>query len=230
MHQISWPGEGFEQLVARAVRLLNDSGPQRHILGIAGAPASGKSTLAGQLRDRLLADHPGQVALVGMDAFHLAQRVLDAYGLADIKGAPQTFDAAGYGELLRRLRSQRTAVYAPEFDRSIEDSIAQATEIGPAVNLIITEGNYLLLDHQPWTEVSDMLDESWMIDLDEGVRRERLTARHQWYGRDRQAAEARTNGSDQDNADLVLQRSATPDVRVRHTVDQPASGQRNRRH
>lgn len=227
MHQISWPGEGFAQLVVRAARLMESSGPQRHILGIAGAPASGKSTLAEQLREQLIADHPGRVALVGMDAFHLAQRVLDEHGLAGIKGAPQTFDAAGYGNLLRRLRGERAPVYAPKFDRGIEDSIAQAIEIGPAVDLIITEGNYLLLDDGPWTEVSHMLDESWLIDLDEAVRRERLVARHQWYGRDRRSAEERAYGNDQRNADLVMQRSCTPDVMIRHGVAPSMPGHRH---
>jgi pantothenate kinase len=219
MQPITWPGAGFDELSARAVALLNRSGPQRRILGIAGAPAAGKSTLAVQLQNRLAVSHPGRTALVGMDAFHLAQRVLDDRGLAEIKGAPETFDAVGYAELLRRLRSERQTVYAPEFDRGIEDSIAQATPIPAGVGLIITEGNYLLLDREPWRVLREIIDETWLISLDDAPRRQRLVTRHQRFGRDRSAAEARTYGTDERNAQLIVTASSAPDVWITHAVE-----------
>lgn len=216
MDHLSWPGQGFERLCARAIELLESGPGRRMILGIAGAPASGKSTLACQLRDRLVAEYPGLVALIGMDAFHLSQRVLEQHGLAHVKGAPQTFDADGYLAQLRRLRDERGTVFTPEFDRGIEDSIAQAIQIRPEVVLIITEGNYLLLDRHPWRQIREVLDESWMITLNGDVRRARLIARHQHFGRDQQAAEARAFGSDEQNAQLVGQASSDPDVMITH--------------
>jgi pantothenate kinase len=219
MQWISWPGPGFDRLCARAIRLLNGGGSQRRILGIAGAPAAGKSTLAGQLQDRLASSQPGRTALVGMDAFHLAQRVLEENGLAGIKGAPQTFDALGYAELLRRLRSEHRTIYAPEFDRGIEDSIAQATKIPAEVGLIIAEGNYLLLDRDPWRELRTIIDETWLISLDDAARQHRLITRHQQFGRDRAAAEARTYGTDERNAQLITTASSVPDVLITHVLD-----------
>lgn len=213
---LTWAGRDVEQLYARAVGLLMSGGSHRVILGIAGAPASGKSTLACQLCDRLELEYPGRAALVGMDAFHLSQRLLERHGLADVKGAPQTFDTSGYLALLRRLREEQDRVYAPEFDRTIEDSIAQATEIDPGVGLIITEGNYLLLDRHPWRQLREVLDETWLITLDDDLRHQRLIARHQHFGRDQQAALTRTYGSDEQNAQLIDQASSAPDVMVTH--------------
>lgn len=152
-----------------------------------------------------------------MDAFHLAHRVLERRGQTDIKGAPETFDVLGYLHTLQRIRDTDETVYAPVFERSIEDSIAHAVEIGPAVKLIITEGNYLLLDADPWRRVRALLDEAWFVQLDEQVRRQRLLARHLSFGRD--DAEERTNGSDQRNAELINSRVIEPDVWVDHRVD-----------
>jgi pantothenate kinase len=216
VQRVEWSDTGFGDLVERAGSLLEADG--RRILGIAGAPASGKSTLAIQLHARLAQQHPGKVALLGMDGFHLAQRVIDRRGQAAIKGAPQTFDGLGYLHLLERIRNTAETVYAPEFDRGIEDSIAAAVEIGPEVSLIITEGNYLLLDDDPWRAVADLLDESWYVHLEESVRLERLLHRHLSFGHPLEDAQARTHGSDQRNAELINERLLTPDVWVEHLV------------
>ncbi len=120
------------------------------------------------------------------------------------KGAPDTFDAAGYVALLRRLRDPAEgAVYAPRFDRGIEDSIANAIPVPPDVPLVITEGNYLLLRSGPWAQVPDLLDEVWYIDLAEDTRLRRLIGRHMEFGRDSAEARDRATGSDQRNAVLV---------------------------
>ena len=211
MQRVSWPGAGFDTLRQRAVALI-DSGGRRRVLGIAGAPASGKSTLAVELTATLGQDHPGAVAAVGMDAYHLSQRVLEQHGLAEVKGAPQTFDAVGYLRLLERIQQTDETVYAPEFDRGIEDSIAHRVEIGPQVRLVITEGNYLCLDADPWRRVHEVLDESWFVDLDGAVRRQRLIDRHMRYGRTLAEAIDRTDGSDQRNADLIARSMLKPDV------------------
>src|SRR4051794_17958149 len=128
MEQTTWPGTGVGSLANRAARLLDR--PGRTVLGIAGAPASGKSTLAALLLAELERRQPGAAVGVGMDAFHIGHRILLRRGLTTIKGAPETFDGAGFVHLLHRIRTERGTVYAPEFDRDIEDSLAHVVEIG----------------------------------------------------------------------------------------------------
>jgi pantothenate kinase len=154
-----------------------------------------------------------------MDAFHLAQRVLDRHGLAAIKGAPETFDALGYLRTLERITRTSETVYAPVFDRAIEDSIAHAVEITPDTKLIITEGNYLLLDVDPWRRIAELLDETWFISLAEDVRQQRLLDRHLGFGHEPAEARERTYGSDQRNAELINSHRLTPDVWIEHLVD-----------
>jgi pantothenate kinase len=187
----------YDRAVALATR-----GP-RAILGITGAPAAGKSTYAEQLTADLVADGH-HVALVPMDGYHLAQSALEESGLAAVKGAPQTFDGYGFVALLRRLKDSPTeTIWAPRFDRSIEDSIAASIPVPPEVSLVVTEGNYLLFDQQPWVAGRALLDECWYIDLDDDLRRDRLQARHQRFGRSPQEAHDRTYGSDETNAKLI---------------------------
>lgn len=189
----------YSDLLARAGQLA-DRG-DRAILGITGAPGAGKSTLAQRLVGNL---GPDCARLVGMDGFHLAQAELVRLGRAERKGAPDTFDAGGYLALLRRLRvADEAVVYAPTFDRGIEEPIGSATPIPAAVPLVITEGNYLLLDQPGWAEIGNLLDECLFLEIDEATRLERLVARHQRYGRSRAEADSRAGGSDQRNAEVV---------------------------
>lgn len=186
-----------DDLVEQARRLAAPG--RRRILGIAGAPGAGKSTLAAQLVDAL----GGLAVLVPMDGFHLAQRELERLGRADRKGAPDTFDAAGYVALLRRVRTGDERIYAPTFVRDIEEPIANALPIDPSVPLVVTEGNYLLLDDGPWSAVRALLDEAWFITVDDAVRQKRLIARHVSYGRSVADATEWTMRSDEANAALV---------------------------
>jgi pantothenate kinase len=195
------PGAGpvlDESLVDRARRLAASG--RRRILGITGAPGAGKSTLAEALVDQL-----GPVArLVGMDGFHLAQAELHRLGRHDRKGAPDTFDALGYVALLRRLASaDERVVYAPHFDRSIEEPIACAVPVPREVPLVVTEGNYLLVADGDWAGVRPLLDECWYVEPSEIERVARLVARHESFGRSAEAARERTLGSDQRNAEVV---------------------------
>lgn len=170
----------------------------RRLLGLVGAPGAGKSTLAQALLDAL-----GDVAqVVPMDGFHLANAELARLGRAGRKGAPDTFDAAGYVALLRRLREPRAGeiVYAPAFRREIEEPIAGAIAVLPQTRLVITEGNYLLLDEGPWAEVAGLLDECWYVDVDDELRRQRLVERHMRFGRSAQAAAAWVEQTDEPNA------------------------------
>jgi pantothenate kinase len=187
-----------QQLVQRAAALA--SRPGRTILGITGPPAAGKTTLA----ETLLAELAPHAVYVPLDGFHLAHHVLEDLGTVHRKGAPDTFDAAGYVALLRRLRDPAEGtVYAPEFRREIEDSVANAIPVPPEVPLVITEGNYLLVRAGPWAELAGLLDEVWYLDPDEPTRLRWLTDRHVRYGRDAATAAARATGPDQRNAELI---------------------------
>ncbi|WP_305038144.1 nucleoside/nucleotide kinase family protein [Cellulomonas triticagri] len=186
--------------------------PVRRLLGVAGPPGAGKSTLAAQV----LAAFGDRCVVVPMDGFHLAQTELERIGRADRKGAPDTFDAAGYVALLRRLRDPEPGetVYAPEYRRDLRNGVAGAVAVPPTVPLVVTEGNYLLLDEHGFGPVRDLLDACWFVDLPEEVRAERLVARHRLFGKTAEAAAAWTRGPDQRNADLVATTRARADLVV----------------
>jgi pantothenate kinase len=217
MERTTWAGVGVEGLIDRALRLLDR--PGRAVLGIAGAPASGRSTLAALLLAELERQRPGEAVGVGMDAFHLGHRVLVRRGQTQIKGAPETFDAVGFLHLLRRIRTETGTVYAPEFDRDIEDSLAHVVEIGTGVGLVVTEGNYLLLDAEPWDGVRTLLDDAWFVHLDDTERQRRMVARHLRHGHARADAEARTYGNDERNARLVNAAPNHPDLWVEQLAE-----------
>ncbi|MEU1600116.1 nucleoside/nucleotide kinase family protein [Streptomyces sp. NPDC005708] len=207
----------LDQLVNRA-RSLVVSG-QRRILGITGAPGAGKSTLAHALV-RKLAPH---AVLVSMDGYHLANAVLEQLGRRPRKGAEDTFDAAGYVSLLRRLhRQQETVVYAPEFRREIEEPIAGAIPVAREVPLVVTEGNYLLVDRGAWAPVRHLLDETWFLAPEDDLRLLRLARRHEAFGKNPVEAERWARGSDQRNADLIDTTRDRADLLVRLT-DQVAA-------
>ena len=188
----------FADLVARA-RGLTRTG-RRAVLGITGAPGAGKTTLAEELVRAL----GGGVAHVPMDGFHLADVELERLGRRDRKGAPDTFDALGYAALLRRLREDTgDVVYAPGFERVIEQPVAGTIPVTPADRLIVTEGNYLLVDDPFWSRVRPLLDEVWYADLDDRERLRRLVERHRRYGKDEASAVAWATGTDEANARLI---------------------------
>lgn len=189
-----------EACIARLQALQATGAPR--LLGIVGPPGSGKSTLAHALCSAL---PPGQAVVVPMDGFHLANNELHRLERRHRKGAPDTFDAAGYAALLERLREPRAdeVVYAPEYRREYEEPIAGAIAVAAETPLIITEGNYLLLDQGAWSCVKDLLDEVWYVDVLDATRRERLVARHQRYGRTREAALAWVQHTDEPNARLI---------------------------
>lgn len=212
---MSEPGS-WAALVQRAGALVDSRADavSRALLGIGGAPGAGKSTLSAALVADLRTSGR-RVALVGMDGFHLAQVELDRLGRAERKGAPDTFDADGFVALLRRLRLREArTVYAPAFRRDLEEPIAGSVPVDPGVDLVVTEGNYLLLDDGPWAQVSTLLDECWYVDLADVVRRERLAGRHREHGRSLAQAWERTLGSDELNARLVAPCRARADLVV----------------
>jgi pantothenate kinase len=210
----------FDALVARARALVTDG--RRAVLGIAGPPAAGKTTIAEELVAGLAAG--SWVAHVPMDGFHLADVELDRLGLRDRKGAPETFDALGYAALLRRvLADEDDIVYAPGFERTIEQPIAGAIPIERPARLIVTEGNYLLL----WPALRPLLTEVWYADLDQETRLDRLISRHVRFGKPPAAAAAWATGTDERNAEIIAATRDRADLVIPagliHRVGSPGS-------
>ncbi|MFT3849438.1 MAG: nucleoside/nucleotide kinase family protein [Propionivibrio sp.] len=175
----------------------------RKIIGLVGPPGAGKTTVSLALREMF-----GDISqIVPMDGFHLANVELARLGRAHRKGAPDTFDSAGYVDLLKRLRAQGPdeIIYAPEFRREIEEPIAGAIPIFPETQLLIAEGNYLLLEDGHWKKVSTYVDEIWYVDVDDDLRIGRLADRHVQFGRTRDEAVAWVNNTDEPNARLIEQ-------------------------
>ena len=173
----------------------------RTILGITGAPGSGKSTFAAWIQQQF---GPATAVVVPMDGFHLGNAIIDGTPLRQRKGAIDTFDAGGYLSLLRRLaRRDEPVVYAPEFRRTLDEPVAASIAVPAEIPLVITEGNYLLAEHEPWKEVRAQLDEVWFVDTPQELRLRRLAARHASFGMDQAAAEAWAAGPDENNARLI---------------------------
>ncbi len=202
--------EDVDALLARALDLIE--GERRGILGIAGPPGGGKSTLAALVAAEL----GDRAVLVPMDGFHLAQAQMVRLGVRDRMGAPDTFDVAGYVALLARLRAGgEEVVYAPGFRREIEEPIAGAIAVPGSVPLIVTEGNYLLHPDGGWARVRPLLDEAWYVEIDEDTRLKWLIQRHVDFGKAPEAARAWVMRSDQANAAVVAATRERADVVVR---------------
>ncbi|AWG00474.1 nucleoside/nucleotide kinase family protein [Clavibacter michiganensis subsp. insidiosus] len=193
----------LDRLARRALGLVRDG--RRAILAIAGSPGAGKTTLARALVaciDARAGD--GTAAYVPMDGFHLANATLDRLGRHDRKGAIDTFDGWGVLALVRRIRAETDhVVYAPSFDRAVDEGVAGAIAVDPAVRLVVVEGNYLLVDAGPWGLLRAELDEAWFCATPGDARFSRLVDRHTAGGRDPDAAQAWARDVDGANAVLI---------------------------
>ena len=189
-----------EAALARIQNHLENSS-ERVLIGIIGKPGAGKSTLSKFLMAKLPKEF---VTVVPMDGYHLSNKVLKDLKRADRKGAPDTFDVAGFISLVKRIRTEQTQnIYYPIFDRAIEESIAAQGVVTSVTKVVIIEGNYLLHDDGGWEVCNDLLDESWMVDVDDDKRISRLISRHIAYGKDPEAAKAWAKGTDEVNAKLI---------------------------
>jgi pantothenate kinase len=195
--------------LADRVDRLRPANNGRVLIGIAGAPGAGKTTLAEALTVRL-GGFP-HVAHVPMDGFHLADVELVRLRRADRKGAPDTFDVDGYAALLRRIAAGET-VWAPGFERTLEQPIAQAVPVPAEARVVVSEGNYLLLPDAPWRAVRRCFTEVWFVVEDEPHRRQRLIARHIEFGKSPAAAREWVRRSDDRNAALVAPGAARADL------------------
>lgn len=205
--------ETVAELTARARELIGRG--SRRVLGVTGAPGAGKSTLCTALASALASD----AVVVGMDGFHLANAELARLGRSLRKGAPDTFDVDGYVSLLGRLRQQGAdPVYGPVFDRGLEESIGSAVPVFPDTPLVITEGNYLLVDGPGWGAVRACLDEVWYLEVDPAVRGRRLVSRRQSSGHSAAEAQAWVTAVDGPNASVIEATRGNADLVVRVTA------------
>ena len=211
------PIGGLDQLIPRARSLIGTG--HRSLLGITGSPGAGKTTLAIQLVAALNATsaEPSAVHLP-MDGFHLANATLDRLARHDRKGAIDTFDGWGFVALLARLRDEQDhPVYAPSFRRSLDEPVAGEIEIPAGISLVVVEGNYLLVDAEPWSRVGDLLDEVWFCVTPDADRLDRLVDRHTRHGRTREAATDWAHHVDGRNADLIESTKDRADLLVSGT-------------
>jgi pantothenate kinase len=198
------------QAIERAAELSRRG---RALLGIAGCPGAGKSTLSAAITSGVTSS-----VVVPMDGFHLLNADLVRLGRRDRKGAPDTFDVDGYVRVLERLRNQsREIVNAPRYDRAASAPVPDAIAVGPDVALVITEGNYLLLEDSSWKAVRPLLDEVWFVDIDDAVRVPRLIARHIDFGKSPGEAREWVMRSDEANAAVVAASRGQADAVVRLT-------------
>lgn len=203
-----------DDAVDRAVALA--AAPGRAVLGITGAPGAGKSTLARRIVAAVDAAHgTGTAVQVPMDGFHLTNAALDALGRRGRKGAVDTFDAGGYVALVRRLvAADEDVVWAPDFDRRVDEPVAGSIPVLRSARLVVTEGNYLLDADEPWSALPTLFTETWACVVDDRVRVDRLVGRHMRHGRDHEAARSWALEVDGVNAARV----ATTVTRASRTV------------
>ena len=207
------PEISFERLAAR---LSAFPAGRRHIVAVAGAPGSGKSTTAERLVEALNEGTPGRAALLPMDGYHYDDAVLKAIGRHPWKGAPDTFDVGGLRSVLARLRARDEATVAvPVFDRSIEIARAGGRLIPQTAEIIVAEGNYLLLSRAPWDSLAPFFDLRVLIAVSEDVLRERLGARWVHYGLTPEGIRAKLEENDLPNGRVVAAESIGADVILR---------------
>jgi len=199
--------------LADRIAALPETGARRRLAAIAGAPGSGKSTLAQAVVERLVGAGLDAV-LMPMDGFHLDNRLLEPRGLLPRKGAPETFDFGGFAATLARVRREPTVIL-PVFDRSREIAIAGAEEIRPATTHVVVEGNYLLLDEEPWRGLRDLWDFTAFLDVDEAELERRLLRRWRRFGYAPDAAREKALGNDIPNARRVAGAVVTADLTLR---------------
>ena len=191
----------------------NSEGRKRYIVAIAGPPGAGKSTFSQALL-LMLKEKSIQAKIISMDGFHLDNSILADRNLLDRKGAPATFDIAGFIHLMNRLTNFEDDVVIPEFDRNKDLSIAGSSIISTKDKVLIVEGNYLLIEEEPWTKLKKTWDQTIFINPGIDTLEQRLLNRWLRYGLDTQDAKKRTLSNDLPNARYVLEKSSDSDIQI----------------
>lgn len=190
MHVLTTPAE-------LAAWLMSE--PRGRIVGIVGPPGSGKSTVAEAVSAHLTIPH----CVVPMDGFHYPQDTLRTLGRRDRMGAPDTFDTASLTKLLTLIRARHQPVACPAFDRTIEEPVPDTITVNPYHELVIVEGNYLLLDTPEWAPVKQLLDRAVYVNIPTDIRINRLITRHIAFGKSPQAASEWVSRSDEANTAVI---------------------------
>jgi len=200
-------------LAGHLLKLADGQG--RFVVAVAGPPGSGKSTLAEELCAIINGScGVGTAAIVPMDGFHLDNATLDRMRLRQQKGAPETFDAAGFVAMMKAIRANRSDVDVPEFDRSIDATVKRERTVSFATRIILAEGNYLLLDAEPWNQLAGCFDYSIMVNPGLQILEARLIARWIAHGHDQRGARERALSNDIPNARTVISHSRKPDLAI----------------
>ncbi len=188
-----------EEFLKSIDALLSADGP-RILIGLVGKPGVGKSTLVEKIKNRFPGD---DVSIISLDGYHLSNEILEANGARNRKGAPDTFDAGGFTDLLREVKVADSDTRFPIFHREIEASVADEGVVPAAARVVVVEGNYLLSREFGWEKVADLLDYSYYLELDDGIRMQRLIERHLRYGKEPIAARDWAMGTDESNANFI---------------------------
>jgi fructokinase len=182
---------------------------KRRMIAVCGAPASGKSTLAGALCDALQA-RGVRSCVVPMDGFHIDNAILKARGTFDRKGAPHTFDSVGFAAIIDRC-AQEDDVYYPTFDRPRDLSIAASGVVSREIDTVVVEGNYLLMQTPGWQGLAAIWDASIYLEVPAGTLKQRLVTRWLDHGLSQQEADIRAEQNDMRNARTVIEQSTRAD-------------------
>lgn len=210
--------ENAQKIAEIGVERFLSTGGRRILIAIAGAPGSGKSTLAQQAVDRINEHGKISAALFPMDGFHYDDRVLEAIGRRPFKGAIDTFDAHGLRHMLKRLKANEDDFIAvPVFDRSIEIARAGGSLIPQSVNVIVCEGNYLLLRQAPWDRLTPIFDYTIFVDVDQDDLRARLRERWRSFGLEDAEIARKVEENDLPNGLAITSMSIEPDLRLNNS-------------
>ncbi|KAK0386205.1 hypothetical protein NLU13_6042 [Sarocladium strictum] len=219
-------------LCRRVETLIGDKKPAdpggRVLIALAGVPGSGKSTISSALLRALPNKGIDEVAVLPMDGFHFTKAILSSFDdpvtAFSRRGAPFTFDSHRFLALVRRLRDlpltrkgePEEILLVPSFDHAEKDPVEDSIALSSRHQVVIIEGNYTLLDEDPWRQIADLVDDRWFVDVSPDTALDRLVERHLQAGIEtsREAARARALENDIPNGDMICSLLIKPSIRI----------------